>query len=265
MMSKRAPRKNDRKPRIVVVAEKGDLALLRAEIEGRYGGAYSVLAATSPSEALTSLEALRAAGQRVAVVLASQWMAEMNGSDLLSMARAFHPRAKRALLISPGDWGHERTADAIRGAIANGYVDNYLSNPLKAADEVFHRAISTFLYDWTTSEEGSAYKVTVREQPEFGQPTPRNGSGAVRRCHRRGWSRGPGRRGVRLVRRPRDDRDRARVDRWPGGIELDDSELPRVRPRHRGGGAGETGIRASVGIRHPVPDRHGSDRPPLRR
>ena len=88
-----------------------------------------------------------------------------------------HSWLNTSLLISPADWGYERTAEAIREAIANGCVDNYLSKPLKTADEVFHRAISSFLYDWTTSEEGSAYEVTVRDQPELGQPTPRNGSG----------------------------------------------------------------------------------------
>ena len=169
---------SDRRPRIVVVDDnEADLALLSTEIEGRYGSAYTVLLAHSPRKALTSLEALRATEHRVALVLASQWMGEINGSDLLSMARALHPRAKRALLISPADWGHERTADAIRGAIANGSVENYLSKPLKTADEVFHRAMGGFLYEWTTSEEGSAYQVTVRDQPELGQLTPRNGSG----------------------------------------------------------------------------------------
>src|ERR1041384_1958486 len=73
MKREEAPRKSDCRPRIVVVADdNGALALLRAEIEGRYGGAYSVLVAPSPSEALKSLEALRAAGQRVAVVLPRQ-------------------------------------------------------------------------------------------------------------------------------------------------------------------------------------------------
>lgn len=173
-----APQKDDSRPRILVVAdEKCDLALLSSEIEGRYGGAYSVLVTSTPGEALTSLEALRAVDQRVAVVLASQRIDEMNGSNLLSIARTLHPRAKRVLLISPADWGDEGTADAIRGAIASGGVDNYLSNPLKPADEVFHRAISGFLYEWTTSEAGSAYQVTVPDRPELGQPTPRNGSG----------------------------------------------------------------------------------------
>jgi thioredoxin reductase (NADPH) len=178
MVNKGPPQKSDWRPAIVIVDDdEHDLALLRAEIESRYGGAYTVFVAASPGEALTSLQALRAADQRIAVVLASQWMEEMNGSNLLSMARALHPRAKRALLISTADWGHERTADAIRGAIANGFVDNYLSKPLKVADEVFHHAISDFLYEWTTAEEGSAYEVTVRDQPELGQQTPGNGSG----------------------------------------------------------------------------------------
>jgi thioredoxin reductase (NADPH) len=176
-MNRESPRNNDRRPRIIVVDDgKSDFALLSTEIEGRYGDAYSLLVAPSPGEALKSLEALRAADQRVAVVLAGQWMGEMNGSNLLSRARSLHPRAKRALLISPADWGNEQTADVIREAIASGCVDNYLAKPLKTADEVFHRSFSSFLYEWTTSEEGSAYEVTVRDQPELGDLTPRNGS-----------------------------------------------------------------------------------------
>ncbi|MBI3447304.1 MAG: FAD-dependent oxidoreductase [Acidobacteria bacterium] len=166
-----APRNVDVRPRIVVVADDpGDLALLGAEIEGRYGVAYALVVAASPGEALKTLASLRTAHHRVALVLAIQWMAEMNGSELLAVGRALHPRARRALLISPADWGHERTAGAIRGAIANGCVDSYLSMPLKAADESFHRAISSFLYEWTSSEEGSAYELSVRDEPGLGRP-----------------------------------------------------------------------------------------------
>jgi len=168
-----AARDVDLRPRIVLVADHpDDLALLSAEIEGRYGGAYGVLVASSPGEALKTMESLRTARQRVAVVLAIQWMADMNGAQLLAVGRALHPRARRALLISPADWGHGRTADAIRGAIANGCVDSYLSMPSKAADESFHRAMSGFLYEWTSSEEGSAYELAVRDEPELGRPAP---------------------------------------------------------------------------------------------
>jgi thioredoxin reductase (NADPH) len=176
-MSEGVARDGDRRPRIVVVADGTcDLALLRAETEGRYGSAYCVLVAPSPSEARTCLEALRAEGQRVAVVLASPWMEETTGAELLSAAQSLHPRAKRALLVSPSDWAEERTAGAIRGAIANGCADHYLSHPSKAGDELFHRAIGTFLYDWTRSEEGSAYEWTLRDRYELGHPTPRNES-----------------------------------------------------------------------------------------
>ena len=171
-----AARIGEQGPHIVVVDDDVvGLELLNAAIVGRYGGAYRVRVGSSAREALIALEAMQRSGQSVAVVLARQWMAEMNGSDLLASLRSLHPRAKRVLLISPGDWGHQRTADAIRGAIASGHVDHYLANPLKAADESFHRAMSGFLYEWTSSEAGSAYEVTVRDEPDFGRPAARDG------------------------------------------------------------------------------------------
>ena len=176
-MSGDARQIGERRAHIVVVDDDVvDLELLDVEIAGRYGGAYGVRIESSASETLTALEAMQRNGQHVAVVLARQWMAETNGADLLASLRSLHPRAKRVLLISPGDWGHERTADAIRGAIASGCVDHYLSMPLKAADESFHHAISGFLYEWTSSEEGSAYKSTVRDEPDFGWPAAHSGS-----------------------------------------------------------------------------------------
>jgi hypothetical protein len=38
-------------------------------------------------------------GQRVAVVLASQWMIEFDGTEVLSRVRRLTPRTKRCLLI----------------------------------------------------------------------------------------------------------------------------------------------------------------------
>ena len=153
---------------VVVDDDGGDLDVLRAEVVGRYGGAYEVVVGSSARETLSALEAMQRNGGTVAVVLARQWMAEINGADFLASLRSLHPRAKRVLLISPGDWGHERTADAIRAAIASGCVDHYLSKPLKPADEAFHRAMTGLLYEWTTAEEGSAYEVAVRDERDFG-------------------------------------------------------------------------------------------------
>jgi thioredoxin reductase len=165
----------ERRSNVVVVDDDVvDREVLRTEVEGRYGGAYGVVVRSSAGEALMTLEAMQRTGQRVAVVLVRQWMAEMTGADLLAGVRSLHPRAKRVLLISPGDWGHERTADTIRGAISSGCVDHYLTHPLKPADESFHRAVTGFLYEWTSAEEGSAYELTIRDEPDFGRPRSRS-------------------------------------------------------------------------------------------
>jgi thioredoxin reductase (NADPH) len=169
---------DDRRPRVVVVDDDpDDLALVEDEIGSRYARDYIVVARSSPVEAMTVLERLRAADQRVAAVLASQWMDEMQGSQLLACGRALHPRAKRALLIAPTDWGQAGTADAIRSAIASGAVDTHLQKPLTRGDETFHRAVSGFLYERTCLEEASAYEVTVRADHRLGRRVvPRSGA-----------------------------------------------------------------------------------------
>src|SRR5262249_11448861 len=70
------------------------------------------------------------------------------------------------------------TAAVIRSAIANGSVDHYVGTPAKPGSEAFHRAISGFLYDWTTAEDASAYEVETRIEPTDGRAVaPRNGAG----------------------------------------------------------------------------------------
>ncbi len=168
VMSRDAEQGRDGRPRIVVVDDDAaDRELLAAEVRSRYGGPYAVLVRSSAGEALSTLEQLCRDGHDLAVVLAGQQMSEMSGSELLARVRSLHPRSKRVLLIAPDDWGHERTAEGIRGAIASGCVDNYLSKPAAAADAAFHRALSGFLYDWTSLEEGSAYEVLVRDESDF--------------------------------------------------------------------------------------------------
>jgi thioredoxin reductase len=171
-------RADDGRPRIVLVDDHpDDLALLEHEICSRYAREYVVVARSSALETMTVLEALREADQRVAAVLASQWMDEMEGSQLLASGRALHPRAKRALLIAPRDWGKAGTADAIRAAVACGGVDTHLLKPVKGGDETFHRAVSGFLYEWTSLEEASAYEVTVHAEHQPGRRVvPRNGA-----------------------------------------------------------------------------------------
>ena len=168
----------DDRPLIVVVDDDAERrSLLQTELTGRYNIAYRVLITHSPLSAQSVLEETRTHGRRVALVLASQWMEEMDGSSLLAWVRTRHPRSKRALLVAAEDWGRENTAAAIRAAVAAGCVDHYLGTPRKAGDEVFHRAITAFLYDWTTTEDASAFEVKARAENAPGRSiTPRSGS-----------------------------------------------------------------------------------------
>jgi thioredoxin reductase len=125
---------------------------LRLELEPRYSRDYDVVVEGSPVSALLAVENAHAAGQRVAVVLASQWMTELNGTDVLSRVRGLSPRTKRGLIIAPEDWGRPSTATAIQNAIATGCIDHFLPKPRTSPDENFHRTLTAFLEEWTATE-----------------------------------------------------------------------------------------------------------------
>ena len=125
---------------------------LRAELHRRYARDYRVLVERSPAAALAAVTAAHASGQPVAVVLASQWMVGLDGTEVLSRVRGISPRTKRGLLIALEDWGHPSTAAAIQSAIAAGCIDHFLSKPRRSPDEDFHRTVTGFLQEWTSLE-----------------------------------------------------------------------------------------------------------------
>lgn len=134
---------------------------LQAELVGRYGRDYRVVIESSPVAALATLRAMRDGDEPVAVVMASLWMAEMNGLHMLSEVKDIHPRTKRALVIPFGGWGHKDTADAIHKGIASGCIDYYLLQPWRTPDEVFHRTLAEFLYEWARSHEGTPKEIVL--------------------------------------------------------------------------------------------------------
>ncbi len=125
---------------------------LRLELERRYDRDYDIVVKSTPIAALSAVETALVAGQRVAVMLASQSMAELDGTDVLSRVRRLSPRTKRCLLIALEDWGRQPTAIAIQNAIASGSIDHFLSKPRTSPDEQFHRTITAFLQEWTATE-----------------------------------------------------------------------------------------------------------------
>jgi thioredoxin reductase (NADPH) len=137
---------------VILAVDDDPLALDRVvdELGRRYGRDYEVVGESSADAALLRIEELARAGDRVALVLADQWLREphVTGESLLDRARECHPGAKRALLVDWGAWGDDATEQAIVRAMATGLIDYYVVKPWRSPDESFHRAITDFLHEW---------------------------------------------------------------------------------------------------------------------
>jgi thioredoxin reductase (NADPH) len=146
---------------VAVDEDPGVLASVERTLRDRYARDYRVLCVPSSSEALAGLQGLAAAGERVALVLAAQWLTGMTGSELLGEVRRLHPHAKRALLIPWGGLWDRATGQAVFEAIAHGRIDHYVVRPSAPPDELFHQAISGFLLEWAEALRTAPHTVQV--------------------------------------------------------------------------------------------------------
>ena len=106
------------------------------------------MTARAAATALDQLTSLQESGERVALVLADQWLPDGTGCELLAQARELFPHARRLLLISWGEWAVDATAQPLRRGIGLGQIDYYALKPWRAADELFHRTVTEFLHEW---------------------------------------------------------------------------------------------------------------------
>ena len=135
------------RPNIILVDdEPTSLASLLDALTRRYGGDYRVIPHLSALGALAELERLKYEGERVALVIADQWMPEMTGSDLLVHAHGIFPEAQRALLV---EWGDRTAAPAILEGCAMGRLENYLHKPWSPPEVHLYPAVGEFLANWT--------------------------------------------------------------------------------------------------------------------
>jgi len=140
------------KPVLVVVDDEDtSLQALAREMESRYGAHYRVVPGSSAEVALARLAELKAAGAEVPLVLASQRMPGMGGTQLLARVRQFFPTARRGLLIS---WGDMATPAPFLEAAALGWLEFYLTKPTRSPDEQFHRVITGSLEEWWREHGG---------------------------------------------------------------------------------------------------------------
>src|SRR6266516_237153 len=147
---------SDRPVILLLDSDRKALARTGDELRGRYDRDYRVLVEPSPAGGVARLEALRAEGVEVALVLADQAC-----TDLLERVREVYPRAKRGLLINWGDWADAATAEVVRESMALGRIDYYVLKPWTSPDEYLHRLVSELLLEWRRSDPSARLEVVV--------------------------------------------------------------------------------------------------------
>ncbi|MCU0809612.1 MAG: FAD-dependent oxidoreductase [Thiobacillaceae bacterium] len=136
----------DRPAILVVDDEPPALAAILDALTRRFGGDYRVEPHLSAHTALDAIARLQADDKEIALVIADQWMPEMNGNEFLGKVRDLEPTAKRALLVS---WGDHEASPVILQACALGQLDNYLYKPWAPAEVHLYPYVSEFLAEWT--------------------------------------------------------------------------------------------------------------------
>jgi thioredoxin reductase (NADPH) len=137
------------------------LHAVERELVDRYSRSYRVVCASSSGQAMAELEALKAAGEDVALVLAAQSFEGTTGPELLAKVRDLHAHAQRGLLIEWGSWGDGLTAGEIFEAMAKRQIEYYVIRPSRSPDELFHQSVSTFLLEWAHARRVSPHTVHV--------------------------------------------------------------------------------------------------------
>jgi thioredoxin reductase (NADPH) len=154
--------RSDRLPVILAVDDDPDaIELIGRELVDRYGRAYHVVTARAAATALAVLTGLRESGDRLALVLADQWLPDGTGCELLAQSRDMFPHARHLLLISWGEWAVDATARPLRRGIGLGQIDYYVLKPWRTADELFHRTVTEFLHDWVGTDASLSRELTI--------------------------------------------------------------------------------------------------------
>lgn len=136
----------DRPVIVIVDDEPTALAGMLDALSRRFGADYRVVPFLSAREGLVGITRIQSEGEEIALVVADQWMPEMQGNEFLGRARVLAPKAKRALLVG---WGDRSASRTILQACALGELDNYLYKPWAPAEVHLYPLVSEFLAEWT--------------------------------------------------------------------------------------------------------------------
>jgi thioredoxin reductase (NADPH) len=143
---------------VIVSREPGAREILQRELSNRYGADYQILACGRPAELAAWIRDLRGTGLPVALVIAGVGARDRDGIEVLAGIRAIDPTALRVAAIRWGDWESVRS---VFDAVTVGTVDHWVTCPVQAPDEEFHRAITEFLREWNSQRGGGFEAVQV--------------------------------------------------------------------------------------------------------
>jgi len=143
---------------VIVSRDPGTREILHRELSKRYGADYQIVVCACPTELTSWMRDLRAAGLPVALVIGGVGEQDGDGIEALSAIRTIDPTALRVAAVAWGDWQAVRS---VFDALALGTVDHWVTHPVQAPAEEFHRSITEFLREWAGQRGGGFEPVRV--------------------------------------------------------------------------------------------------------
>ena len=136
---------------VVVCRDASVREILHRELSKRYGADYQIAVCGQPAELASWMRDLLAAGLPVALVIGEVGPQDPDGIEVLSAIRDIDPTALRVAAVRWGDWQSMRS---IFEAVALGKIDHWVTRPVQAPAEEFHRSITEFLMEWGSQRDG---------------------------------------------------------------------------------------------------------------
>ena len=143
---------------VIVGREPGAREILHRELSKRYGADYQIVVCGRPGQLAPWMRDLRAAGLPVALVIGEVGPQDRDGIEVLAAVRAIDPTALRVAAVGWGDWQSERS---VFEAVTVGTVDHWVTRPVQAPAEEFHRSVTEFLREWASQRGGGFEAVQV--------------------------------------------------------------------------------------------------------
>ena len=143
---------------VVVCRDPGAREILHRELSKRYGSDYQIVVCARPAELAPWMRDLAAAGLPVALVIGGVGAQDPDGIEVLAGIRAIDPTALRVAAVGWGDWEAMRS---VFDAVSLGTLDHWVTRPVQAPAEEFHRSMTEFLREWDSRRGGGFERAWV--------------------------------------------------------------------------------------------------------